>query len=146
MCLHRQPRRLRRTGFTLVELMVVIVIIGLLAGAVTVSVRSYLISGKQSVARMEIAKICTALDTYYAAYDRYPTADEGIQMLVQPSERFTDGLLNKLPRDPWGNEYEYIQPGRDTPYEVICYGADGQEGGDGADADISSNEQDKGGA
>ena len=73
--LHKQ-RRARR-GFTLVEMMVVIVIIGLLAGAVTISVRTYLIRGKQSVARMEIAKICQALDTYYTVHDRFPPATKG---------------------------------------------------------------------
>lgn len=127
-----------RGGFTLVELMVVIVIVGLLAGAVTVSVRSYLIRGKQSVARMEIAKIAQALDTYYTAYDRYPTTDEGIEALVAETPEFPDGLLNKIPRDPWRNDYVYLQPGREAPYEVICYGADRQEGGQGADADITS--------
>ncbi|MCA9232785.1 MAG: type II secretion system major pseudopilin GspG [Planctomycetales bacterium] len=125
-------------AFTLVELMVVIVIIGLLAGAVTVSVRSYLIRGKQSVAAMEIAKICQALDTYYTVTDQYPTNDQGIAVLAEKSDAFPDGLLNKLPQDPWGHQYVYQNPGRDSPYEVICYGADNQEGGEAADKDISS--------
>jgi general secretion pathway protein G len=118
--------------------MVVIVIIGLLAGAVTISVRSYLIRGKQSVAQLEIAKICQALDTYYSQFDRFPTNDEGISALVEKSEAFPDGLLNKVPVDPWGHQYEYIYPGRETPYEVLCYGADHQEGGTGADRDLSN--------
>ena len=121
----------------------VIVIIGLLAGAVTMGVRSYLVSGKQSVAKMEIANICQALDTYYAAYDRYPSNDDGLRMLVAPSSKFVDGLLSKLPRDPWGNGYQYNQPGRNRPYEVICYGADAREGGEGADADITSADVDR---
>lgn len=125
-------------GFTLVELMVVIVIIGLLAGAATVSVRSYLIRGKQSVAAMDIAKICQALDTYYTVMDIYPSTDQGIAVLVEKSESFTDGLLNKIPRDPWGNDYVYRQPGQAAPYEVLSYGADKQEGGEGANKDISS--------
>lgn len=129
-----------KSGFTLVELMVVIVIIGLLAGAVTMGVRSYLVAGKQGVARMEIAKICQALDTYYAAYDRYPDSNEGLEALVQPSQKFAEGLLNKLPRDPWGQPYQFNSPGRNAPYEVICYGADGREGGTGADEDIISNQ------
>jgi len=120
--------------------MVVVVIIGLLAGVVTVSVRSYLVRGKQNVARMEIAKICQALDTYYSQYDRYPTSEEGIEVLVEPSDAFPDGLLNKLPKDPWGHAYEYHFPGRDAPYEVICYGADHREGGTGADGDLSSQD------
>ena len=111
----------RRAGFTLVELMVVIVIIGLLSGAVTIGVRSYLISGKQSVAKMEISKIQTALDTFYSVYSRYPTSEEGIRVLTEKSEKIPDSLLSKLPVDPWGNEYEYLQPGRTGPFEIICY-------------------------
>jgi len=133
-------RRRYRTAFTLVELMVVIVIIGLLAGAVTLSVRSYLIVAKQNVARMEISKICQALDTFYAAYDRYPTNEQGLELLVEPNEKFADGLLSRLPSDPWGNPYEYNHPGVDGPYDIICYGADAQEGGEGADKDISSQD------
>ena len=135
----RRPS-LRTLGFTLVELMVVIVIIGLLAGAVTVATRNYLIAGKQSVAKLEISNICQALDTYYAAYDRYPSNDEGLEILTRPSEKFAEGLLSKVPRDPWGHPYEYIQPGRNCPYEVICYGADGREGGEGVDQDLCSRD------
>jgi general secretion pathway protein G len=118
--------------------MVVIVIIGLLAGVVTISVRSYLVRGKQTVARMEIAKIAQAIDTFYGNFDRYPTNEEGIAVLVEKSDAFPDGLLNKTPVDPWGNHYEYNYPGRDGPYEVLSYGADHQEGGTGADADLSN--------
>lgn len=130
--------RRRRAAFTLVELMVVIVIIGLLAGAVTLGVRSYLIAGKQNVARMEISKICQALDTFYTAYDRYPSNEEGLEILAQPSDKFADRILNKVPQDPWGHPYQYNNPGRDSPYEVISYGADAREGGDGADQDLVS--------
>lgn len=137
----RASRSLRH-GFTLVELMVVIVIIGLLAGAVTMSVRSYLVAGKQSIAKLEIAKICQALDTFYAAYDRFPSNEEGVEILAAPSEKFVEGLINKVPLDPWRNAYEYNQPGRNGPYEVICYGADGSEGGEGADKDMTSDDLD----
>jgi len=125
-------------GFTLVELMVVIVIIGLLAGAVTASVRSYLIRGKQSVAAMEIAKICQALDTYYTVTDQYPSSDLGIALLAEKTDEFPDGLLSKMPIDPWKRPYVYQIPGRESSYEVTSYGADGQEGGEGASKDISS--------
>lgn len=129
-----------RGGFTLVEVMVVIVIIGLMAGAVSMGVRSYLVAGKQSVAKMEIANVCQALDTFYSTFDRYPTNDEGINILTVPSDKFVDGLLSKKPRDPWGSSYQYNSPGRNGPYEVICYGADGREGGEGAERDLSSDE------
>lgn len=132
--------RNRGRAFSLVELMVVIVIIGLLSGVVTVSVRSYLIRGKQTVARMEIAKISQAIDTFYGHFDRYPSSDEGLTVLVEKTSAFPDGLLNKMPLDPWKHAYEYHYPGRDAPYEVISYGADHQEGGTGANADISNTD------
>ena len=139
MFFNRKSLELRR-GFSLVELMVVIVIIGLLSGVVTVSVRSYLVRGKQTIAKMEIAKIAQAIDTFYGEYDRYPTSDEGLAVLVEKSDKFPDGLLNKMPLDPWKHSYEYIYPGQDAPYELISFGADHQEGGSGADADISNTD------
>lgn len=134
-------RDCQRRGFTLVELMVVVVIIGLLAAAVTLGVRGYLISGKQNVAKMEISNICQALETYYAQHDRYPTNDEGLELLTQRTDRFPDGILPKLPVDPWGRTYQYNSPGAgNLPYEVLCFGADGREGGQGADSDHSSSQ------
>lgn len=135
----RGKRSTFSAGFTLSELMVVIVIIGLLAGVVTLSVRSYLIRSRQNVAKMEIAKICQAIDTYYGQFDRYPTNEKGLTALTEKSNAFADGLLSKLPVDPWGNPYEYQSPGRKGAYEVISYGADHREGGAGADTDISSD-------
>ncbi len=132
--------RQRRRAFTLVELMVVIVILGLLSGVVTMSVRSYLISSKQNVAKMEISKVCQALESFYIAYDRYPTNQEGLAVLSEPSEKHAEGILSFIPADPWGNPYEYVSPGKTKPYDVTCYGADHREGGTGADKDISSNE------
>ncbi len=131
----------RRRAFSLVELMVVLVILGLLAGIVAYKTRSYLLLSKQNAARVEIAKVGQALETFYAAYDRYPTNEEGIAILAQPSEKFVDGLLSKLPRDPWNHSYQYNTPGRKGPFEVICYGADGREGGEGADQDLSSDDE-----
>lgn len=129
-----------RGGFSLVELMVVIVIIGMLAGVVTISVRSYLIRSRQNVARLEIAKICQAVDTFYSQFDKYPTNEDGIKALAQKSDAFPDGLLNKVPNDPWGHPYEYNAPGRKGPYEIRSYGADHKEGGTGADTDLSSDD------
>lgn len=125
-------------GFTLIELMVVIVIIGLIAGTVTVGVRSYLIRGKQNVAKMEISKITQAIETFYLQYDRIPTNEEGLEILTQTSDELPEPLLASLPSDPWGNPYEYLETGSSPAYQVICYGADGRQGGDGADEDISS--------
>jgi general secretion pathway protein G len=130
--------RSESTGFSLVEIMIVIVIMGLLAGVVSINVRSYINKAKQNTARQEIATIVHALETFYAANGRYPTNDEGIAILTQPSPKWPDPPLKTVPLDPWGRAYQYNSPGAGSPYEVICYGADGREGGTGADADISS--------
>ncbi|MCA9042592.1 MAG: type II secretion system major pseudopilin GspG [Planctomycetaceae bacterium] len=137
--MHSTSIRTNRRGFSLPELMVVIVIIGLLAGVVTVSVRSYLVKSKQNVAKLEISKMQQALESFYLELDRYPTNEEGIEILAKESDAFPAALLSKLPKDPWGNAYEYLTPGsNDAPYEIICYGADNREGGTGAEKDISS--------
>jgi len=127
-------------AFTLIEIMVVMVLIGLLAGTVSLSVRSYLIAGKQNIAKMEIANICQAIETYYITHDQYPTNSEGLQLLVGGDSQFVEGLLSDLPMDPWKHPYEYHQPGETRPYAVICYGADGREGGTGQNKDISSED------
>jgi general secretion pathway protein G len=133
------PRRNRARAFTLVELMVVVVILGLLATAAVVSVRSYLITSKQNIAKMEIAKISQAIDAFYSQFDRFPTTNEGIRVLTEKSDKFPEGLLTATPVDPWGQEYEYVCPASDAPFEIITFGADKREGGTGADADISSS-------
>ena len=129
----------QRKGFSLVEVMIVIVIMGLLAGVVTVNVQGYLTRAKQNTARSEIATIVKALDTYYGAYSKYPDNNEGIAALPRASDRIPESLLKSEPVDPWGHPYQYNSPGVNGPYDVICYGADGREGGQGADADITSN-------
>ena len=135
------PHRACRAGFSLVELIVVIVIIGMLAGVVAVRTRSYLVKSKQNAAKLEVAKISEAIDAYYAAYSRYPTNEEGLAILTQPSDEFVDGLLSKVPLDPWGNDYVYNVPGEAGAYEVFALGEDGREGGDGANKDIRSDER-----
>ncbi|MEM8733618.1 MAG: type II secretion system major pseudopilin GspG [Planctomycetota bacterium] len=131
-------RLVLREAFSLVELIVVMVIIGLLAGLVAIRTRSYLISSKQNAAKAEIATIVRALESFYADQSRYPTNDEGIEILKNPTSSFPDGFLTKVPKDPWKRDYEYVSPGAAGPYEVVCLGGDGREGGAGADADISS--------
>src|SRR5207247_1646393 len=89
----------------------------------------------------EIATICTALETFYTAYGRYPSNDEGLSILTKKTEKFPDPLLAQVPVDPWSRAYVYIQPGRGHAYEVICLGADGREGGEGADGMVLAVEQ-----
>lgn len=128
----------RRAGFSLVEIMVVLVIIGLLAGVVTINVRNYLITGRQNTAKMEVARICEALETFYSVHGRFPDNAEGLAVLTQASDKLPEPMLSRVPVDPWGKPYQYNRPGQNTPYEVISYGADGQEGGSGEDADVVS--------
>ena len=135
----RPKRRPGPRGFSLVEIMIVIVIIGLLAGVVTINVRSYLTKAKQNTARQEIATVVHALSAFYATYGRYPTNEEGLGILKTASEKIPEPLLEGKLTDPWGQPYQYNAPGSNGPFEVICYGADGREGGDGVDADISSD-------
>ena len=140
---HRPARVGDRGGFTLVELMVVVVILGLLAGAVGFSVRSYLASSRRSVAEMEIAKLTQAVDTFYTVVGTYPESRDGLAALTEPSDRFPDGLITKDPVDPWGNPYQYVRPAADGPFEVFSLGADGREGGEGEDADVRPGGEDR---
>lgn len=127
-----------RSGFSLVELMVVIVIIGILSSLVAVQTRSYLIASRKNAAKAEIRTITNAVESFYADQSRYPTNEEGIAILVKGTVNYPDGFIKKVPLDPWGHPYEYNSPGSKTPFEIICLGADGREGGQGANADISS--------
>lgn len=126
----------RRSGFSLLEIMVVLVIMGLIAGLVTVNVRSRMVVAKQNAAKAEIATLADALDTYYTVVGRYPSNDEGLAALTSPNEQLSEPLIESVPKDPWNNAYEYLSPGREHVYDVLSLGADGAEGGDGADADI----------
>ena len=128
----------RSRAFSLVELIVVMVILGMLAGLVAVRTRGYLVNSKQNAAKTEIANIVKAVETFYADQGRYPTTDEGLEVLVEGTESWPDGFLDKLPNDPWKNRYEYLSPGSNGPYEVVSLGADGREGGDGENRDFSS--------
>ncbi len=81
-----------------------------------------------------------AIETFYTSFDRYPTNEEGLGVLAAKLEEYPDGMLSFVPDDPWGHDYEYISPGRSQPFDIICYGADHQEGGTGADKDLRSDE------
>ena len=115
MSYEREPTGRRRgataqhshRAFSLVELMIVIVIIGLLAGAVTVNLGGYLIKAKQNTARDEIATFMKALDTFHGETNRYPTNEEGLAILARPSEHFPKPLITGGLRDPWDNPYQY---------------------------------------
>ena len=121
-----------RHAFSLIEVMVVIVIIGLLAGAVTLKVSDNVDKARVARAKSDISTIMTAVEGYYLSESRYPTNDEGLGVLPIQSSL-----------DPWKRPYQYNAPGREGPYEIISYGADGLAGGDGINKDIVSSELDE---
>jgi general secretion pathway protein G len=146
---HEHPARRRRSsdhnqsGFTLVEILVVIAIIGLIMGLVGPRVLNYLTDSKAKAAQIQIESLGSALDLYFLDTGKYPTSSEGLSALVQrPGGRPTwNGPYLKggnVPKDPWGNPYMYRSPGQHGIYDIMSYGADGQEGGTGASADLTS--------
>ncbi len=138
-------RRRKRNGFTLVELMVVIVIIGLLATIVALNVIPSGDTAKVQKAKADIATIEQALELYRLQQNSYPTTAQGLDALVtapaglsNPAAYQAGGYIKKLPEDPWGRAYLYASPGKHGAADVWSNGADGQEGGDGINADIGS--------
>ncbi len=132
----------RERGFTLIEIMVVVVIIGLLAAIVAPNLIGNIDRAAVTRARADIRTIDNALNLYRLDNFRYPSSDEGLQALVtNPGEASAPNwkqYLRSVPSDPWNNEYQYASPGRQGDYEVYTLGADGQEGGEGINADIGS--------
>ena len=130
-------------GFTLLELLVVIVIIGLLAGYVAPRYFSQVGRSEVQVARAQIESLEKALDQYRLDLRRYPTAEEGLDALVaKPSsaETWSGPYLKKaVPMDPWGRAYVYRVPGEKGEFQLLSYGRDGKPGGNGEDADIGVN-------
>ena len=125
----------RRRGMTLIEIMVVITILGLIMAAVGVAVIPKLDEAKQDTARLDIANIHNALKLYYTKKGKYPDTGSGLKALVDTQN------LERIPVDPWGHEYVYMNEGGKPV--IISYGADGTQGGEGPDADISSRDMGK---
>jgi general secretion pathway protein G len=139
----RRSRVHGQRGFTLVEMLVVITIIGLIMSLVGPRVLNYLGESKIKAARIQLQSFTSALDLFYLDAGRYPSTSEGLTALVKPAAGLTawNGPYLKgggVPNDPWGKPYLYRSPGERSPYEILSYGADGQEGGTGAAADIST--------
>ena len=150
MMIHNEVRRFlhrstRVSGFTLIEVMVVIVILGVLAALVVPRVLSRPDEARVVAAKQDIAVIGQALKLYRLDNQRYPTAEQGLGALVAkpelqpvPANWKPGGYLERLPRDPWGNAYVYVNPGLHSEIDVLSMGADGKTGGEGFDADIGS--------
>jgi general secretion pathway protein G len=129
-------RRRREAGFTLVELMVVIVIIGLLATIVAINVLPSGDQARVTRAKADISTIQSGLDLYRLQNGRYPTSSEGLGALIQPGGAFLKG--SGVPKDPWGRDYLYASPGQHGEADIWSLGADGKEGGEDNNADIGS--------
>jgi len=143
--------RLTACGFTLIELMVVIVILGILAGLIVPRLMGRPEEAKQLKAKMQIEAIETALKLYKLDSGSYPDTEQGLNALVEkpetgsvPKKWREGGYLEKgkVPADPWGNEFVYLSPGVHGEYDIISYGSDGVPGGEGKDKDINNWEID----
>lgn len=132
------------TGFTLLELLVVLVILGVLAAAIAPRFLGRDEAARVTVAQANLRNLANLLETYRLDNQQYPTTEQGLEALVTRPEGAKNwnsaGYLQKIPKDPWGNEYVYLSPGVSGPYDLISLGADGVEGGSDYNADISVNE------
>lgn len=142
-------RKKSEAGFTLVELMVVIFIIGLLAAVVVINVMPSQDKAMTEKAKIDMATLSSALDMYRLDNLNYPQSEQGLQSLLvapnglaQPERYRAGGYIKKLPEDPWGRPYQYVVPGANgAPYDIISLGADGQPGGEDNNADIRLSDQ-----
>ncbi|BAL94146.1 type II secretion system major pseudopilin GspG [Rubrivivax gelatinosus] len=137
------PSRSRRRGFTLIELMVVLVILGVLAALIVPNVLNRADDARVTAARTDIHNLMQALKLYKLDNQRFPTTEQGLDALVHkptaaPQPPNWKPYLDKLPNDPWGHAYQYLNPGVKGEIDVFSYGADGQAGGEGNDADLGS--------
>ncbi len=133
----------RHAGFTLIELMVVIAILAVLASLIVPKVVNRPDEARVVAARQDIATLMQALNMYRLDNRRYPTTEQGLRALVEkptaaPVPNNWKSYLERLPNDPWGTPYQYLNPGIRSEIDVMSFGADGRPGGDGVDADIGS--------
>ncbi|WP_018176201.1 type II secretion system major pseudopilin GspG [Thioalkalivibrio sp. AKL8] len=143
-CLARTGFRGAR-GFTLIEIMVVVVILGILAAIVVPRVMDRPDDARITKVKQDIRTIETALNLYRLDTSRYPTTDQGLDALVErprsgpeaPQYR-QGGYMDRLPSDPWGNPYQYLHPGRHGDFDVFSYGANGRRGGEGIEGEIGN--------
>ncbi len=138
-----KPRSQR--GFTLIEIMVVIAILGILAALIVPKIMSRPDEARRVAAKQDIGTVMQALNLYRLDNGRYPSQDQGLRALVEkptvdpvPNNWKDGGYLERLPNDPWGNAYQYLNPGVHGAIDVFSYGADGKAGGENNDADIGS--------
>ena len=140
-----RARTRRQRGFTLIEVMVVIAILGILAALIVPKIMSRPDEARRVAAKQDIATVMQALKLYRLDNGRYPTQDQGLSALIKkpdtdpvPNNWKGGGYLERLPNDPWGAPYQYLIPGAHDEIDVFSFGADGKPGGDGNNADIGS--------
>ena len=143
--MYRTTIAVRCTGFTLIEVMVVVVILGILAALIVPSIMGRPDEARLTKAKQDIRVLESSLRLYRLDNFVYPSTDQGLESLVkkpsgEPEARNwkEGGYLDRLPTDPWGNDYHYLQPGEYAEVDIFSYGADGQPGGEGASADIGN--------
>ena len=134
-----------RSGFTLIEIMVVIIILGILVGLIVPRFMEKPEKARIVKAQMQMESISAALKEYKLDSGEYPTTEQGLEALVEkpsigkiPRKYPEKGYLAKIPKDPWGNDYVYTSPGEHGDFDLISYGADGEEGGEGKNGDVQS--------
>lgn len=132
-------------GFTLLEIMVVLVIIGILATMVMLNIGGDVDTARVTKAKVDISQISAALQRYQMENFTFPTTEQGLPALRQkpntdpePRNYKAGGYIQKLPKDPWDRDYQYISPGEHGPFDLFSLGADGEQGGEGANADIGN--------
>ena len=138
----------KQQGFTLIEIMVVVVILAILAAIVVPQFMSYPDEARLVKAKQDIRSIENAMDLYKLDSGFYPSTDQGIKALVEkptsdPAPSNWHPYLKSLPKDPWGHPYQYLNPGAHGAIDIFSYGADGQPGGEGINADVGNWEADK---
>jgi general secretion pathway protein G len=142
-----QPLRQAQSGFTLIELLVVLIIIGILAGYIGPRIMNRPEEARRTKAALQIGGLETGIKMYKLDNGVYPTTEQGLQSLVEPpstgrlAPKWREGGYlesRKVPKDPWGNDFVYLSPGLNGDFDLSSYGADGEAGGDGDDADINN--------
>ncbi len=132
-------------GFTLIEIMVVVIILSILAGIIIPRIAGRPEEARRTKAVVQMKQIEGALNLFKIDNGFYPTTDQGLEALItppttgeEPQNFMEGGYMKKLPNDPWGNPYAYLSPGEHGDFDLISFGADGEEGGEGRDADIGN--------
>jgi general secretion pathway protein G len=141
----KQERYLNQKGFTLIEIMVVVVILGILATFIVPRLLDRPDEARRTKAALDIRALEEALGLFKLDNGFFPSTEQGLQALVQkpttgkiPAKYPDGGYLKKIPQDPWGGEYVFLSPGIHDDFDIICYGADNEAGGEGKNADIKS--------